>query len=483
VQQNRAGEQKLFNLFGLFSLFLLFANILFAGSFENFKELQSESFLHYKDEKDNAFNAYLKAQWQEYQAYISPSFYHKQKPEYLLSLHQKQIPSVGPIVKILQQKKKRAIQKETYENNVSKGITFTFFGTRVGFIKDKTIQNAKYYPQNQAGIANFFSILAASDYDKTINQLKHYKKNLHLNDWALYLLVHELTEKNFNDRNEANIYAWFLLSKLHFDVKIALNERKNIYLLYYTQNTIYAAPRYNFSSKNYYILSKYNLQDIKKIYTYTQTYPQSTKPLDFSLMTLPKFNDEFVFKRRTFKEFGKNYIFSYKYNKNITDFMRTYPQIDYDVYFKAPMEDITYEALVESIKKYTDGKKMSEALNIVLHFVQKAFKYETDQDQFGHEKIMFAAETLAYDASDCEDRAILFAYLVKHIFGISVVGVKYSDHMSTALYIPMQGDSLIVNRRRYVVADPTYINANIGQRIPKYRNIRPDAFIYMDSSH
>jgi hypothetical protein len=91
---------------------------------------------------------------------------------------------------------------------------------------------------------------------------------------------------------------------------------------------------------------------------------------------------------------------------------------------------------------------------------------------------MFAEETLVYDASDCEDRAILFAYLVKHIFGVSVVGVKYSDHMSTALFVPLKGASVRVGKRAYLLADPTYINANIGQEMPKYRDIEPEAFIY-----
>jgi len=76
---------------------------------------------------------------------------------------------------------------------------------------------------------------------------------------------------------------------------------------------------------------------------------------------------------------------------------------------------------------------------------------------------------------------VLFASLVKRLFGISAVGLKYSDHMSTALYIPMEGDSVRVGRRRFVVADPTYINANIGEQIPKYRDIEPESYIQLSN--
>ena len=62
---------------------------------------------------------------------------------------------------------------------------------------------------------------------------------------------------------------------------------------------------------------------------------------------------------------------------------------------------------------------------------------------------MFANETLYFDKSDCEDRAVLFSYLVKELFGVGVVGVKYKDHMATALYVPMSGDSVQEGRRKF----------------------------------
>jgi len=90
---------------------------------------------------------------------------------------------------------------------------------------------------------------------------------------------------------------------------------------------------------------------------------------------------------------------------------------------------------------------------------------------------MFAQETLYYDKSDCEDRAVLFASLVKEFFGLRVIGVKYKDHMATALYIPLDGDNVMVESKRFVVADPTYVNASVGVSMPKYRAMKPLEFI------
>jgi hypothetical protein len=116
-------------------------------------------------------------------------------------------------------------------------------------------------------------------------------------------------------------------------------------------------------------------------------------------------------------------------------------------------------------------------MNFVLNFVQKSFKYEQDNQQFGREKVMFAQETLYFDKSDCEDRAVLFSYLIKELFGVSVLGVKYEDHMATAVYVPIEGDEVMVKSKKFVIADPTYINATIGMSMPKYKSIKPQSYI------
>jgi hypothetical protein len=157
--------------------------------------------------------------------------------------------------------------------------------------------------------------------------------------------------------------------------------------------------------------------------------------------------------------------------------MATYPQAEYDTFFNAPIDRRTYKDLALSLKSHIEGKKASEAINFVLHFVQNAFKYEQDNKQFGREKVMFAQETLFFDRSDCEDRAILFSYLAKELFDLSVIGVKYKDHMATGLYIPLDGDNVLAGGRRYVIADPTYIDAPIGVSMPKYRSLQPQSFI------
>jgi hypothetical protein len=252
--------------------------------------------------------------------------------------------------------------------------------------------------------------------------------------------------------------------------------------MHYSKKTIYSTPNYNFSNKKYYVVSNYSIGSPGRVFSYRQDYPGATKELDLALDTLPNFEMDMRNKTLEFEQFGKKYSVKYSYNQNLIDFMHTYPQADYETYFNTPLEPITYKTIASELKKYIDTKKASEAMNLVLSFVQKSFKYQTDLEQFSREKPMFAQETLYYDKSDCEDRAVLFAYLINELFHVPIVGVKYKDHMSTAIYIPLKGDSVTTQSKRFIIADPTYINANIGMNMPKYKSIRPEKYILVKKS-
>jgi hypothetical protein len=109
---------------------------------------------------------------------------------------------------------------------------------------------------------------------------------------------------------------------------------------------------------------------------------------------------------------------------------------------------------------------------MILRFVQTSFKYKTDDEQFTYEKVFFPEETLYYPYSDCEDRSIMFSYLVETLLDLDVVAVKYDGHLSTAVNFStkIKGSGFTYKNKKYTIADPTYINANIGRIMPKYIN-------------
>lgn len=486
MQQNKVGEPRLFKQFGHFSLLLILAvTAVSAGSFEEFKKSQAESFQTYKDERDNAFKNYLKEQWRAYDTYKSAELYEKPKPKEITPAVPKISKPVGPKITI-DVKKPIEVEPEPVQVKAEpvvaeeqKDINFNFYGSRLGFNIPKGMKNANFYPQSQEGIGNFFNSSASSEYEPLISSIQNVSNKMKLNDWGVYQLVTKISNMVHQNQDNSKLLSWFIFNKMGYAVKIGLAD-KHVVLMHYSSKDIYSTPNFKFDNKKYYVIANYHKGNVGRLFSYKQDYPGSVKPLDLSLNTLPDFESDMVSKNLEFKQFGKSYVVEFEYNKNLLDFMATYPQADYETFFNAPLDAKTYNTIALSLKKYLDGKKASDAMNFVLNFVQTAFKYERDDIQFGREKVMFAQETLFFDKSDCEDRAILFSYLVKELFGVGVIGVKYKDHMATALYVPMDGDKVDAGSKKFVIADPTYINATIGMSMPQYKSIVPESYIVVE---
>ena len=96
--------------------------------------------------------------------------------------------------------------------------------------------------------------------------------------------------------------------------------------------------------------------------------------------------------------------------------------------------------------------------------------------QFDREKFLFPEETIFYPYSDCEDRSIIFAFLVTRLLGLEVVGLDYPGHIATAVLFTgdVDGDSVVYKNKKHIICDPTYINANYGECMPQFKNVSPE---------
>ncbi|NJO01779.1 MAG: hypothetical protein HC880_08900 [Bacteroidia bacterium] len=150
---------------------------------------------------------------------------------------------------------------------------------------------------------------------------------------------------------------------------------------------------------------------------------------------------------------------------------RDYPLTDLDVFFNAPPTEGAASALRDALTPHLKDKTEKQAADFLLRFVQNAFAYQTDQDQFGREKTFFMEEVLYYPYADCEDRSVFYAYLVRELLGLEVVGLDYPGHVATAVHFtePLNGDYLEWNGKKYLICDPTYLNAEVGQAMDIFR--------------
>ena len=188
------------------------------------------------------------------------------------------------------------------------------------------------------------------------------------------------------------------------------------------------------------------------------------------MRALPEFARDAAFQRLNFD--GETYDIDY--NRNLVEYFATYPCTDFAIYATAPLDKQMLESFKHQLHPRLAGKSQREAVNYLLHFVQNAFRYKTDTDQFGYEKWNFAEETLVSAYCDCDDRAVFFAQLVRNLLDMEVVLVHYPGvHLATAVYFDEEevpGTYVTTDGRKFMVCDPTYINANIGMAMPDLRN-------------
>lgn len=163
-------------------------------------------------------------------------------------------------------------------------------------------------------------------------------------------------------------------------------------------------------------------------------------------------------------------------DKGTMEAVRRYPQMDIPFYAISNIDANFHRSLLTQVKEQIQGLSERESVSKILHFVQYAFDYATDEAQHGYEKPYFMEENFYYPKNDCEDRAILFAFLVHNLLKLDVHLVRYPNHECTAVNFTtssIYGDGYTLNGKMYYICDPTYIGASIGQCMPIYRNVKP----------
>lgn len=477
--------------------------LVFSASFadEDFKQwLQQEqsSFQQYKDERDKEFTEFLKTQWKEMKLLngfkqdenpkpvvmpvAKPQPLPATRPEPVISVKPapkpepvviKPVPPVAPLVKPV-------LPPEPAVTPKGKKITVEYFGSRLVFYYDKKLKNYLTGSINEKSVSGFWSALSLADYDALIQQIDSQAKSLMLNDWAYALLVHDISGKIYpaND-NSQSLFTWFILAKAGYKSRIAYDSRK-VYLLVPSQQQLFSVPYFTFDNVRYYAV-RFDGKDqsLGQVYTYDGNYPGANKSLNMLLASEIVNNNRTLQRKLSFEFEGRKYTINAVYDRQRVDLMNTYPQLDLKWYFKSMVSSSASTPLLDQLREYIKDMDEQQAVNFLLRFVQTSLKYKTDEGQFGKENYLFPEETLHYPYSDCEDRSVLFAWLVKNLLDLDVVGLDFPGHVATAVNLKTQvpGDSVTYNGKRYVVADPTYINASVGMTMPDYKKVKPEVII------
>lgn len=141
-------------------------------------------------------------------------------------------------------------------------------------------------------------------------------------------------------------------------------------------------------------------------------------------------------------------------------------------YANTPASEEIRQQLYPYLREAIQGVSQQEAGNRLLNWVQTGFEYAYDNEIWGEDRAFFPDESLFYPYCDCEDRSILFSRLVRDLMGLEVILLYYPGHLATAVCFTenVPGDYLIIKGKRYVVCDPTFINAPVGYTMDGMNN-------------
>ncbi len=456
---------------------------------------QTQDFQEYKDKRDKQFTKFLKSHWTAVELLQGKSDDETPKPVVMpvAELDDSATPAPGtrnanPVITLL------PVPEAVEETNVVAAIpaadqqgqrlTLDFFGQELSF----------FYPREMAvvltsidkdSISHYWSKLSRQEYEGLLEQLSAQRDALQLTDWAYASLVNKLSMKIHPGSSNAKVMlSWFLLVKAGYKARIAYNSN-TIYLLLPSRQEMFDVPYFTFGNKRYYAVSfDGGKKSPGQVFTYEGEYPDAIGDMDMSVTAVVAVNRNLQQRHLSFTFKGQTYNIEVKYDRGRIAFFKSYPQLELALYFSSGVDPETASPLLAQLSAHMQGMSERDAINFLLRFVQVSLKYGTDEQQFGRENYLFPEETLFYPYSDCEDRAVLFAWLVRSLLGLEVIGLDYPGHVATAVRLSGQQDG---NRNEdwvehmgqvYTVADPTYINANAGMTMPDYKNVKPSLIIY-----
>ena len=451
--------------------------------FDDFIKQEQRAFNDFVEEQNKEFANFLKENWKEYNLEnpvarpkkpepVKPTAFDKSKP--VVKPQEIQVGNVTklpiPDVKQPEKQPEKPPVKQPVTSPARSGMSFTFYGETC-VVNEQLKKRISLNGSAEKDVANGWESLCAGNYQKLIDDCRAIKQELSLNDWG-YLLLAKTVAENLCGRekaNEAVLMQMFILCQSGYQSRVARVGNRLI-LLYATNDMIYGATFVTLQGVNYYMLN-YKGNQGESIYTYAHDFGDTPRQIKMNITANLLVGGEVKKRQLQAKDFPVQV--NSEVNAGLIAFYKDYPQCDFSVYVGAPMSDEVKRSVLPALKTAIAGKSQTQAANILLNFVQTAFPYQTDDQQFGYEKPFFADEVFYYPYCDCEDRSVLYSYLVRTLMGLDVVLLDYPRHIATAVRFTekIAGDYVTVGGQTYIICDPTYIGASIGMAMPQFKNV------------
>lgn len=454
-------------------------------NFQEFQQKKQQAWAEYKDAKQKAWadfrnklnNEYadkMSRRWTSFKAQAAiPVPEHPEPPKPVIKTNNAPVPTCSVSVKEFVP----YVPNETIQpfqpiarpvNEQAAAFVFNFHNTpcKVHLSSDMyfTLPNV-----SEGTVSETWKLLSSLGYDVVADDCLNYREQLDLNDWGFIEMTKKLACAFCGEKtNEAVLVQAYLLVQSGYKTRLARSSNNKLYLLLPFTTIVYKYTYFYLDDEKYYLIAE-NAEG-ETYYIFNEKFT-GEKTASLGLNKEPRFFDEPTSKKTFSSSRYPGASATLATNKNLIDFYNTCPVTsNWDDYARASLSRKIKRNLYPTLKKQISEKTELEAANILLNFVQTAFDYQTDQEQFGYERPLFGDELFYYPYSDCEDRSILFSILVRDLLHLDVVLLNYPGHLATAVQFSenVGGYYFTVNDKKYVLCDPTYIGAPVGDCMPQF---------------
>lgn len=329
----------------------------------------------------------------------------------------------------------------------------------------------------ESAVARMWKTLSAPEFDAMLADLLELRAQMDLCDWAYYELIKALADSVYADNADAaTVFCAFVLCQSGFQLRLGRAPMdSSLHVIIATDNMIYKHPYWELDGVTFYLMDDSRTPMLK---VYRDAFPGEKK----MRLAFTQKNHLPVSLSEGLKRESEKYPIAStvtRINKNLMDFYERYPEsfINKDTrtrwrFYAVDLSDEAKSTLYPALRAAIADKTELEAANILLNYVQTGFEYEYDNEIWGYDRAFFPDETLFYPYCDCEDRSIFFSRLVRDLMGLKVTLVYYPGHLATAVRFneAVTGDYVLVGQEKYIVCDPTFINAPVGMTAPDEDN-------------
>lgn len=448
--------------------------------FNNYRNTKQKEFEEYRQKKNAEFAKYVAKKWEAFQAMkgSKPATYPKPVDPVVIPDTPDKQPEVTkiPIKDVIPAKptpiqkspvKLPPIQKNTPGQSKSKII---FLGTPCYITMDKQLKFTMD-GTSEKEVSKIYEKLSASEYDAFLDDCAQVYQNLKLNGWAAFLFCRTVSEQLLGKGNEATLLQTYLLAQFGYDARLCSHGQK-LYMLATTTEDVTRYYYINLNNKHYYLWDL--TYQGEQVHTFRENMKDAIRPIDFDNPAEMQLTYDATPLRNITSKAYPGVKATAKVNKNLIEYYSQMPIFagkPWDIYARQALETPCYRELIPQLQTAIQGKNETDAANMLLNWVQTGFEYKTDNEQFGFEKPFFKEEVIFYPYCDCEDRSILFSYLIKQLLHLDVVLLYYPGHLATAVRFNgnVNGDYILLDNKKYIICDPTYIGAEIGRSMPQYK--------------